>query len=1141
MDIFETARLDAELLHRELEVKGVNVCDPLIIVTAAIEYLDLEVYWLESGDPQLKGAQAIYDPHASIICADDAIPNHDRPLLLAHEIGHARLHVDASGCSENEVDVSASSEASPIGVKRVTDYGAKERRELQANVFARELLIPRYYVRKLYIDNQKTSVEISELLNLPLVLVKQQLLDALLVTPDAEPEILTKSPTSKSLKKDESQQRAANHRDAPFQLQAGPGTGKTRTLVTRIKGLLEENVDPASILVLTFSNSTALELTERISSTVPMVASKIWVGTFHAFGLDLIRRYHDRLDLPSDPRLFDRSDAIAILEEILPTLPLIHYKNLWDPALILKEILSAISRAKDELVNPIKYKKLAEEMLVNANDDDSRVTAEKCLEVAEVYAIYERILFEREAIDFGDLVMRPALLLDNDQEVRSTIQFRHRHILVDEYQDVNRASVRLLQGIVGDGKRLWVVGDSRQSIYRFRGASSFNMTRFSSDFPDGVNDQLEINYRSKKEIVDLYTEFSHGMSASKGALPLKLKSNRGSGIETPQIRRYTNPKDELGGIAASIKELEAQGVSLRDQAVLCRTNSKLTDVAQALEARGIAVLHLGSLFERDEIRDLLSLLSLACDRFGGGLLRVCLMPRYSFSLQDAYFLKELFGGESDPPLSDITRLKSCTNLSTEGHESVLRLIEDLEEFNPSIKPWDLLTTYLLDRTRELVDLSTSTSIEKRMTGIAIWQFLNFVREYAGSHSGSPIYKVLERVRHLVLLNEDRDLRQVPAAMLNINAVRLMTVHGSKGLEFEAVHIPGMTVSSFPASNKGNKCPPPDGLIVNTEVFTGKEESKFAFLAEEECLFFVAVSRARSYLCLYLSKTQKNGGNRNPSPYLSRILSHIKECEAPAVISFNVPSNLVNVTWPNEWGFTQTHVLSYEKCPRKFFYTHALNIGGARKHTPFTQTHNCLYKLIDLISSGDPSERTNEKYIWELFNNIWAEKGPVDHAYTDDYQKIAKTCTSHFISSAGGSIPQKNETFIVDLGSGSISITPDEIAALDNGTVIFRRIRTGKRKEKEEDDLMYSLYKIAGDIHYPGRYQIEAIHLTEGSNGPVTISAKKFTNRQKIIANMLTKVSDNHFPTSPDPVSCPRCQHFFICGARLNGTLHLSTK
>src|SRR5208283_1409506 len=235
---------------------------------------------------------------------------------------------------------------------------------------------------------------------------------------------------------DPSQDRAAAYRGSAYQLQAGPGTGKTRTLVKRVLSLLDEGIDPAAILVLTFSNRAAGELVERLAAAAPDSAPRLWIGTFHAFGLDLIRRYHDRLDLPSNLTLFDRSDAIEVLEEILPTLPLVHYRNLWDPAMELLHVLAAISRAKDELADPARYHELAEAMLRSASDDKAREAAEKCREVAQIYEIYEQAMHERGVVDFGDLVMRPALLLEADAALRAEVQLRHRHVLVDEYQDV---------------------------------------------------------------------------------------------------------------------------------------------------------------------------------------------------------------------------------------------------------------------------------------------------------------------------------------------------------------------------------------------------------------------------------------------------------------------------------------------------------------------------------------------------------------------------------------------------------------------------------------------------------------------------------------------------------------------------------
>ena len=167
-------------------------------------------------------------------------------------------------------------------------------------------------------------------------------------------------------------------------------------------------------------------------------------------------------------------------------------------------------------------------MLDHAADDEARETAEKALEVAQVYEVYEQALRARRAVDFGDLVMRPALLLERDDAVRAAVHLRHRHVLVDEYQDVNRASGRLLRAVAGDGRRLWVVGDSRQSIYRFRGASSANMIAFIGEYPDVAVDQLSINYRSSQEIVDTVVGFAPHMGASQGMLPLALTADRGS-------------------------------------------------------------------------------------------------------------------------------------------------------------------------------------------------------------------------------------------------------------------------------------------------------------------------------------------------------------------------------------------------------------------------------------------------------------------------------------------------------------------------------------------------------------------------------------------------------------------------------------
>jgi hypothetical protein len=300
MDAFEPVREAAAQLYADLVATGADASRPLSLVEAAVRQLDLDLAWLQPGDPALKGARALYDHQTGTICCADTGDIAERVALVAHEIGHAKVHTSSSHCTNRDIDPSRSTEAAPVGLQRVEDYGAHERRELQANVFAREFLLPRAEARRLHITEHLEARAIAGLRALPIDLVRQQLLDALLLPPAAP---MTSALAVGPLRPDPSQDRAAAHRGSAFQLQAGPGTGKTRSLVKRILSLLNDGIDPSTMLALTFSNRAAGELSERISAAAPGASAQIWIGTFHAFGLDLIRRHHDRLGLSTDPAI----------------------------------------------------------------------------------------------------------------------------------------------------------------------------------------------------------------------------------------------------------------------------------------------------------------------------------------------------------------------------------------------------------------------------------------------------------------------------------------------------------------------------------------------------------------------------------------------------------------------------------------------------------------------------------------------------------------------------------------------------------------------------------------------------------------------------------------------------------------------
>jgi hypothetical protein len=360
------------------------------------------------------------------------------------------------------------------------------------------------------------------------------------------------------------------------------------------------------------------------------------------------------------------------------------------------------------------------------------------------------------------------------------------------------------------------------------------------------------------------------------------------------------------------------------EAVLCRTNGRLNDIAEALEARDIPVLHLGSLFEREEVRDLLALLSLAVDRFGTGLARIGAMARYDLSLQDVYLATCQFREAERPALEGLSGLATTAGLSKAGAEGLARLAGDLEGLSRSLSSWEYLAEYLLDRSELVREMARRESVPERMRAVAVWQFLNFVREQSPVSSGLRIQRTLDRVRQLVLLAEERDLRQVPAGALHMNAVRLMTIHGSKGLEFEAVHIPGLTAASIPSSRRGQRCPPPVGMIEGAEDMTVEEEARQSQEHEEQCLFFVALSRARTHLRLYLARLQPNGKNRSPSMFLawmpSQVVVEIANPKTIALPCGDVSGHAVTVTHSADLAITDSSLSAYQKCPRRYFYT-----------------------------------------------------------------------------------------------------------------------------------------------------------------------------------------------------------------------------
>lgn len=1129
MDAIEAARQTAEKLHLAALKRDSDTSDTSDLLRFVMEeanHRGIDVFARPQGDPKLNGGRALFDCQAEMILYEDVGSDFDKAFLIAHEIGHLVLEGLTEDNLTTGVEPDRSSEAPAVGAERVVDYGSRERREIIMDLFAREFLLPRSLVKRWHIDEQMTSEAIADKLKAPLSVVQQQLIDALLLPP------ITASysePAGAPIGLDKSQSTAALHRGSAFQLQAGPGTGKTRTLVHRIESLLEEGVDPGTILVLTFSNKAAGELRERIAAKFPDAVATLWLGTFHSFGLDIVHRFHDRLGLSEHPRVVSRYEAIEMLEDELARLPLKHFRNLYDPTLDLGDMLSAISRAKDEVVNADEYRSLAEAMLASAQDEKQREQAEKCLDVAQLYQAYEPLLQQTDGVDFGDLISLPVRLVESDPEVQKSLSTRHQHILVDEYQDVNRASVRLLKAITGEGKQLWVVGDSRQSIYRFRGASSINMKRFTDDFPGAKVAELGINYRSSSEIVELYRHFSTSMKASEDALPLQIHAERGPSGELPGFRVATTVDDEIALLAAAVEEKKRQGVEYEDQAILCTSNNRLSEIATSLERLGLPVLYLGSLFERHEVKDLLSLLSLVTDRRATGLIRAATLPGYTVRLEHITALLQYLR-ETDPaPLGWGPLADDVPGLSDQARDTLKQLAALMGDVSSNANPWSVLASLVIDRLEWAKQAAQATDLQGQMKGIALWQLLNYARSPIKG-SGLPIDRLLSRIRRIVLLSEDREMRQLPQAALSINGVRLMTIHASKGLEFKVVHLPGMIATGLPGSNRPPRCVPPDGLIDGTQGLTGLEAIKAGHDEEEECKFFVATSRAQDSLLLYASSVQNNGNNRNHSEYINRIKPVIQHHNNPSRLSFFNPEVPEALSVEEETLVLSDNQLSlYDRCPRRFLYTHALALAGKRTESAFMQMHSAVYEVLEWLRQNHSESPPSADELEEQFTQSWLNRGPVDHGYAADYRRIGQRLVHYLMETRQGRQLVKPEMLQLSFPEGEINVLPDEIIVDTEGNHSIRRIKTGKKGSDEFDRIEYTLLVEAAERHFGPGTPVEAIHLAGETLEPVTVSARKKNTRLSKAQSAMSSIAQGHFPAKPDNRTCPRCPSFFICG------------
>jgi len=595
------------------------------------------------------------------------------------------------------------------------------------------------------------------------------------------------------------QLEAVKHKEGPCLVLAGAGSGKTRVLTERIINLIDEGISPYNIIAITFTNKAAKEMRNRVENKLGDISS-LFIGTFHSFGLRILRENYYDIGYTSNITILDTDDSKSLIKRIIKE------EGLDPKDFDIKTIISKISNAKNDGVTPSEYAKLF------LRDDDQVI--------AKVYDRYLKLLKENNSVDFDDLLLKPVELFKKRSDILENYQSRFRYILVDEYQDTNSVQYELCRLLASKYKNIFVVGDANQSIYSWRHADYRNILNFEKDYKESKVILLEENYRSTNNILKAANSV---IKNNKEGKKLNLWSSSNDGDKLDYIRCEDEVK-ESQLVISKIKELVSIGYSYKDFAVLYRTNAQSRTLEESFVRNNIPFNIIGSyyFYNRKEIKDLLAYLNLIYNSNDSvSLERVINVPKRGIGNKTVDSIREKANING---ISMFDAIDSGKEL--EWKKLILELIEDSKNLSLS----DLIENVLVK-----TGLRMEYELDKSLESDAKVEYLNEFKSVAVAFEESGVYDLETFLENILLVSDAGQYKE------NKDAVNLMTLHSAKGLEFKIVFIIGME----------------EGIFPHNRSFESEKE-----LEEERRLCYVGITRAMSKLYLLSAKSRTLYGKTN---------------------------------------------------------------------------------------------------------------------------------------------------------------------------------------------------------------------------------------------------------------------------------------
>ena len=760
------------------------------------------------------------------------------------------------------------------------------------------------------------------------------------------------------------QLEAVEHINGPLLIVAGAGTGKTTVITKKIAYLVTENYCKTDqILALTFTDKSAGEMEERVDRLMPYGYVDLWISTFHAFTERILRDHAHEIGLPSDFKVLSDTEQWLLVKNNLNLFELDYYKPLGNPTKFIHDLLKFFSRLKDEDIDPQtfadfanslnqkeKRNALIDELFKDEDDlegiDYERAVDEEIKKIREAsiaYKIYQQLLLDNRAVDFGDMIFYCLRLFKTRQNVLLKYQKQFKYILVDEFQDTNFAQYQLVKMLASPQNNITVVGDDDQSIYKFRGASISNIMQFKDDFPQAKEIYLNQNYRSKQNILDLAYEFIQKNNpyrlevklATNGKLNKKLKAYQ-SGSGEIWHWQGQDQLDEVKMVVEKINEIRRLDPEIKwsDFAILLRANAAANNFIYTFDLLGIPYSFMASkgLYGKPIVLDLVAYLKIL-DQYheSASMYRVVNMPFFSVPKMDIAKVGHFAQKNSRSLYEALKEASNIPELSTIAQDKIAAMMaliikHDLANDSRSATITEIIQLFLED-TGYLKQLISEDSSYSREQLSYLNQFYKKARKFEEDSNDKSVHNFLALLELELEAGDEGRLRE-DADLADYDTVKIMTIHGSKGLEFKHVFIPNMVDRCFPTTAKKDIIELPKQLVKEIT-----PEGDF-HLMEERRLFYVAMTRAKEGL--YLTSAENYGGAQKKkisrfiaelNPQLIKSATIISD-ENKSIIPVKRIAKPVNDLpkqnfLPNRLSYTQ--ITAYQNCPYQYRLAHIFHV------------------------------------------------------------------------------------------------------------------------------------------------------------------------------------------------------------------------